>query len=259
LSDYFGWRKSQADGLAAERAENARQFSLTALWAVYGAGLIAYGVRKHVRALRYAGFALLIATTIKVFALDLRFYDAVWHVPVFNQTFMAFALVVAAYAFAIRLYVREPALGEERSVVPVLTVIANLLMLVALSAEAAGYFDSGAVAGTDVARVRDLELAKQLSLSVIWALYGAGLLLAGGLWRVKLLRVMALALLSLTTLKVFFWDLSSLDRVYRIVSFIVLGAILLAVSYLYQKSQQRASSVGEDATPLDADVREEAG
>ena len=56
---------------------------------------------------------------------------------------------------------------------------------------------------------------------------------------------MSLALLSLTTLKVFFWDLSSLDRVYRIISFIVLGAILLAVSYLYQKSLQRAAEEDE--------------
>ena len=47
----------------------------------------------------------------------------------------------------------------------------------------------------DAARARDLELAKQLSLSVIWALYGAGLLLAGGVWRVRLLRLMALGLL----------------------------------------------------------------
>ena len=49
---------------------------------------------------------------------------------------------------------------------------------------------------------------------------------------------MGLALLSLTVLKVFLWDLSSLDRVYRIISFIMLGAILLVVSYFYQRSQQ---------------------
>jgi uncharacterized membrane protein len=72
-------------------------------------------------------------------------------------------------------------------------------------------------------------------------LYGAGLLLAGRVRRSRTLRLMALALLGLTTLKVFFLDLSSLESAYRIVSFIVLGAILLAVSYLYQKSQRRAA------------------
>ena len=256
LSEYFGLRKSSTAGLEAERAENARQFAFTALWSVYGAGLVAYGLRRGFRAVRYAGFVLLMLTTIKVFILDLRFYDAVWHVPLLNQTFLAFAFVVAAYAFFARLYARAPELGEERSVIPVLVVVANLLMLVALSAEAAGYFDSGRAGAADAARARDLELAKQLSLSVIWALYGAGLLLAGSIWRVKLLRMMALVLLSLTTLKVFFWDLSSLDRVYRIVSFIVLGAILLAVSYLYQKSQQRAAPSEDAAAPFDADNSE---
>lgn len=260
MSEYFEQRKAGSEGLARERAENARQFALTALWSVYGATLVAYGVRRGYKALRYAGFVLLVITTIKVFALDLGFYAAVWHVPVLNQTFLAFAFLVAAYAFAARLYARAPELGEERSVIPVLVVIANVLMLVALSAEAAGYFDSGRAGAADAARERDLELAKQLSLSVIWGLYGAGLLLAGSVRRVKLLRLMALVLLSLTTFKVFFWDLSSLDRVYRIVSFIVLGAILLAVSYLYQKSQQRAAaSDEEDAAPFDADAGEEAG
>jgi uncharacterized membrane protein len=239
LSDYFERRKALAGADGFGRAENARQFSISALWSIYGAAVIAYGVRRNFRALRYAGFALLMAATIKVLSRDLAFYAAAWHAPVFNHTFTAFALLVAAYAFAARLYARDESLGEERSVVPVLVVIANVLALVALSAEAAGYFDSGRAGAADAARARDLGLAKQLSLSVIWAVYGAGLLLAGRLWRVRLLRLSALVLLSLTTLKVFFRDLSSLDRVYRIVSFIVLGAILLAVSYLYQKSRPR--------------------
>jgi uncharacterized membrane protein len=267
LSDYFGRRKALAQGLEVERQESARQFSLSALWSIYGATLVAYGVRRNFRAVHYAGVALLAGATVKVLALDLSYYDATWHVPVFNHTFMAFALVVAAYAMAVRLYARDERVGqEERAVVPVLVVIANLLAVVALSAEAAGYFESkglvelGARAPTlgDVfgsgdalpaanARLRDLELAKQLSLSVVWGLYGGGLLLVGRLRRARLLRLMALALLGLTTLKVFFLDLSSLDRAYRIVSFISLGAILLAVSYLYQKSQQRAAAEETEA------------
>lgn len=248
LSDYFARQKAlagaQASGFASSRSENARQFSLSALWTIYGAALLAYGFRRGFRALRYAGLVLLVLATVKVLTVDLAFYAAPWHVPLVNQTFMAFALLVAAYALAARLYARDAArVGEEeRSVVPALVVVANVLAVVALSAEAAGYFDAGRVALTDTGRLRDLGLAKQLSLSVVWALYGAGLLVAGRVWGVRLLRVMSLALLSLTTLKVFFWDLSSLDRVYRIISFIVLGAILLAVSYLYQKSQQRAAA-----------------
>jgi uncharacterized membrane protein len=253
LSDYFGRRKALAEGLAAERTENARQFSLTALWAIYGAALVAYGMRRGFRAARFAGLALLAAAAFKVLAFDLRYFDAVWHAPVVNHTFMAFALVVAACAAVVRLYARGRGAGEGESVVPVLVVGANVLALVALSAEAVGFFEARGASGADAARLRDLGLAKQLSLSVVWALYGAGLLLAGSARRARLLRLLGLALLGVTALKVFVLDLSALDRAYRIVSFIVLGAILLAVSYLYQKSQQRAASAAAAAAPEEAE------
>jgi uncharacterized membrane protein len=48
-------------------------------------------------------------------------------------------------------------------------------------------------------------------------------------------RLMALAALGGTILKVFLFDLSFLENPYRILSFLVLGAILVAVSFLYQK------------------------
>ena len=259
LSDYFGRQKALSEGLARERAEGARQFSLTALWSLWGAGLVAYGVRRAQRVARYVGLALLVVATVKALAVDLMFYDSAWHVPLLNHTFLAFALLVAAYAAAVRLYARDGdwLSDDERSVIPVLVVVANVLALVALSAEAVGYFESRRILGADAGSQRDVELSKQLSLSVVWALYGAGLLLVGRVRRSRLLRLMALALLGLTTLKVFLLDLSALDRAYRIISFIVLGAILLAVSYLYQKSQQRAAA--EAAAAPTPDTSEAAG
>jgi uncharacterized membrane protein len=256
LSDYFGRQKALSQGLEAARAEGARQFTLSALWSIYGVALVAYGVRAAFRAARYAGLALLAAAAFKVLTLDVSFYDAAWHAPLVNHTFMAFALVVSACAAAARLYARDPtAAAESRRVLPALTVGANLLALVALSAEAVGYFEARSAPGADAAGLHELELSKQLALSVVWALYGAGLLLAGRARGSRLLRLLGLGLLGLTTLKVFLLDLSALDRAYRIVSFIVLGAILLAVSYLYQKSQQRAAAE-EDAAARAPDTTE---
>ncbi|MBM3708774.1 MAG: DUF2339 domain-containing protein, partial [Actinobacteria bacterium] len=45
----------------------------------------------------------------------------------------------------------------------------------------------------------------------------------------------AIGLFYLTILKVFLYDLASLDTLYRIFSFVGLGLILLATSYLYQR------------------------
>jgi uncharacterized membrane protein len=57
-----------------------------------------------------------------------------------------------------------------------------------------------------------------------------------GIWkRARILRVVAMVLFGITILKIFIYDLSFLETLYRIFSFIGLGVILLAVSYLYQR------------------------
>ena len=86
---------------------------------------------------------------------------------------------------------------------------------------------------------REHTLAQNLSISVLWTCYAAALIIFGLVRRSALLRWQSLTLLGIVVAKVFFIDLSSLDRVYRIVSFFVLGSVLLAVSFLYQRNQSR--------------------
>ncbi|HEU4596662.1 MAG TPA: DUF2339 domain-containing protein [Pyrinomonadaceae bacterium] len=224
-----------------------KAFALAVVWTLYGAGALLYGIGRRSHWWRYGGLAVLTLAAFKLLLWDVWYYDAKWHMPVFNRTLAAFALMVAALYLVVRAYTRAPEMREESSqVLPVLIVAANVMALIALSAEASGYFAAQMrEEGLSEERLRDLRLASWLSLSVMWAVYGGALLLVGRMRRAQLLRVMALALLGLTTLKVFFWDLSSLDRAYRVVSFIVLGAILLAVSYLYQKSQRQQQRAAE--------------
>jgi uncharacterized membrane protein len=231
-----------------------RIFTLALVWTLYATAAFLFGAWRKAGGWRWGGLLLLTLTTPLVLA-NLIYYDAPWHMLLLNRTLAAFAVFIAALWLVVRTYARSGEAFAEASLVrPVVTIAANLLAIVALSAQAAGYYEAkiavelgraGAMAFESNAfteSLRNLELAKQLSLSVIWALYASGLLVAGRGHRLRLLRLMGLALLSLTTLKVFFWDLSSLDRAYRIISFIMLGAILLVVSYFYQRSQQRAET-----------------
>ena len=79
----------------------------------------------------------------------------------------------------------------------------------------------------------------QVGLSVLWTLY-AGLALAWGFLRSRPpVRYAALALFGLTVLKVFVVDLAAVKTVYRILSFLVLGVVLLGVSLLYQKAHRQ--------------------
>lgn len=56
------------------------------------------------------------------------------------------------------------------------------------------------------------------------------------------LRTGALALLLLSVGKVFLHDLSTLTSIYRVVSFIVLGLLLLAGAFAYQRLRPQSSA-----------------
>ena len=126
------------------------------------------------RAWRWGGLMLLALTTPLVLS-TLIYYDASWHAPVLNRTMGAFAMFVVALWLVVRTYSRSGEAFEEAPAIRlVATVAANLLAIIALSAQAAGYYDvrigrelsraGGAAGSNDFAgRLRDLELAKQLS------------------------------------------------------------------------------------------------
>jgi len=73
------------------------------------------------------------------------------------------------------------------------------------------------------------------SLSGAWLLYAIALLILGFWRRIQRLRIAAILLSGVTILKIFIYDLSFLDTLYRIFSFIGLGLILMITSYLYHR------------------------
>jgi len=250
VSGHFVRIRPDLAGQDIDRIENTKQFILSVLWIAYGLGAFLVGARRKAQALRVGALILLAVATCKALVIDLSYYDARWHTLVLNQSFATFAVLVFALALTARSYALSEYVGEkERSaIVPILVAIANVLAIIALSAEALGYYAVKINAGgTTAAAFSDLHLAQQLSLSLVWAIYGGAMLCVGIVRRSKLLRVGALLLLGLTIFKVFFFDLSSLDRLYRIISFIVLGAILLIVSFLYQRYRHRMAELIGDA------------
>jgi uncharacterized membrane protein len=89
-------------------------------------------------------------------------------------------------------------------------------------------------------------LARRFSYSAIWLVYGAGLMAVGFLKRSAFVRWQALALIAFTIGKVFLYDVSQLGGSFRIVSFIALGAVLLGISFIYQRDWLKLSSRSPD-------------
>jgi uncharacterized membrane protein len=77
--------------------------------------------------------------------------------------------------------------------------------------------------------------AEQYTYSAVWLLFGVALLAAGILRRSLTLRIASAAVVVLTVLKVFLIDMSDLTGIYRALSFLGLGAVLIGIGWFYQR------------------------
>ena len=75
----------------------------------------------------------------------------------------------------------------------------------------------------------------KLGLSILWGSY-ALILIVLGIWkRKKHLRIGAISLFGVTLIKLFFYDISHLDTIAKTIVFVLLGVLLLIISFLYNK------------------------
>ncbi len=75
----------------------------------------------------------------------------------------------------------------------------------------------------------------KLGLSILWGVYSLLLIVIGIFRNYKPIRFGAMGLFGLTLLKLFFYDISHLDTIAKTIVFIVLGVLLLLISFLYNK------------------------
>ena len=199
---------------------------ITIAWSVEGVILIWSGLRMRIAALRAGGIVL-----FAVAACRLAFLPILAIRFLFNARFATFAVTVACFGMACYFARKEDLeLGEQETLMFLFTAIAaNILALSALSLEIWDYFERAQSAWIE------RSLAQQLALSSLWLLYALALL-ALGLWKKSaVVRWQALGLLGVVIVKVFLFDLSFLERFYRIVSFLLLGVALMLISFLYQR------------------------
>ena len=169
---------------------------------------------------------------------------------IFNMRMAVHGIAVAVLAFSA--YVASKRKDERGRMIAAVAVIAmNAMALIALSREVADYYSHqmaaalpsrGSWRAQQWSEIRSIEIARDFSYSALWMAYGA-MLMVVGFWRSSaFVRWQGLVLIAATTAKVFIYDTSQLDHVYRILSFIILGALLLAVSFAYQRDWLKLST-----------------
>lgn len=165
---------------------------------------------------------------------------------IFNLRMMTYAVAVAVLG-ATAWYASKRTDDAARAVAAGAVIALNLLALIALSHEVADYYSRqmAAIHSTYSPRYRAylgansdwrrIQIERDFTYSALWMAYGAMLMVIGFVRRSAFVRWQALVLIAVTIGKVFIVDVSELDRGYRIVSFIVLGVLLLAISFVYQR------------------------
>jgi uncharacterized membrane protein len=158
---------------------------------------------------------------------------------IFNARLATYAVAVAVMGLLVWFgRKRGDEAGEQMAAVG--SVALNALALWALSLEVRDYFATQMAhtmptTANDWRIGRDIEITRDFAYSALWMAYGAILMVIGFLKRNAFVRWQAMVLVAATIGKVFVYDVSSLDRVYRILSFIVLGSLLMGISFAYQQ------------------------
>jgi uncharacterized membrane protein len=195
-------------------------------------------------------------------ALALGVVRLLVRIDTFNVTTLIFNSRVATFAVAIAVVAgtawyglrRNDEVGRQGAAVALVAL--NALALIAFSYEVSDYFARelsttstpyGRYNATNWSEVRSLRIEESFTYSALWMAYGALLMVVGFWRRSAFVRWQALVLIAVTIVKVFIYDVSQLDRGYRIISFIVLGILLLAISFVYQRDWLHLSSTHKTA------------
>ena len=218
---------------------------ITVGWFVEAAVLLWVADRIHSDLLNAFALIALVLGVARLLFID-DFYSTRL---IFNARMATHGLAIAVLA-AVAWYASKRGDDNGRMVAAAAIIGLNLLVLIALSREVSDYYarqlasfqpPAGQWNVAHWGDFRAAQIMRDFAYSALWMSYGAGLMIVGFWRRSAFVRWQALLLIAATTVKVFAYDVSQLDRGYRILSFIALGVLLLAISFVYQRDWLKLS------------------
>ncbi len=195
----------------------------TCAWAIEATAILS--LNKKEKVLRILSLILLGIAVFKMVFIDSLFLETLPFL--LNST-----ITIAAILLSSRFLHRK----EESE---------NIQLAIALNILAMFLVFWFTVAGTDkfFMKFTNLKEMSSLVISVLWGLYALVLFVTGIIKESSHAKIAGFIMSSMTIIKVFFYDLSSLETTYRILSLVVLGIILLTISFIYQKKIRK---IGDD-------------
>ncbi|HKT60608.1 MAG TPA: DUF2339 domain-containing protein, partial [Gemmatimonadales bacterium] len=137
--------------------------------------------------------------------------------------------IAVTVAFALRLWRVEGGREDTRLIRSGLWVVSGAMALFGVTGELRRFFELRTLSQETA------TLASGLAVSAWWLLFAAALVGIGFRLTLQPARVAGLAVAGLAVLKVVFFDLSSLDALYRVGSVFLLALVALSLAYLYYR------------------------
>lgn len=88
----------------------------------------------------------------------------------------------------------------------------------------------------------------KIGYPILWGILSFALLIFGIKKQWKQLRIIALSLLGLTIVKLFVYDINNVSETGKIIAFILLGVLILIISFVYQKIKKLVVDESQNAS-----------
>lgn len=232
-SECHGWLLQIAPDLKMQPQYLAHSVS-PIIWAIGAIGFLLGSFLVRSRASFYGGLVAL-ACGIVLSMISFGVSAGPNYTLVLNVRFFA-GLSVAAAIFAFhsvpKKYCHFQSKSDRYAAKGVL-IAAALFPLVLLSAEVVTYCQE------TIRGYQRRRWLSQMSLSIVWGLYAVAALVVGFRRNIRELRIGALVLLGVTGIKLVLVDMAWVQQIYRVISFVVIGLIMMLASYLYHRLEKR--------------------
>ena len=175
--------------------------------------LLWWGLRRNIHDLRWQAYLAAIAAFLRGWSLSFSLTETPFRLA-------AGLLIVAGLFAGHRLVPRDTLSRIERWARPIYAVLGAALLAGVLYNQVSGPM-----------------------LTVAWSIEGVALLVTGFVTAERVLRFSGLGFFLFCIFKLFFYDLASLQGLPRIASFIVLGVLLMAASWLYTRYREQLKRI----------------
>lgn len=219
------------EGILFKTATFIERGAITNVLFIYSLLCIWLGKHFNRTAIRWSGLALSAVALFRIGYFDLLVKNPLWaeqsvgQIAVFNGLILPYGLPLI-YTFILAKELQHLNLTKCRKVVNI-SMFILLFALITLNIRHVfhgEYLNYGPTTNIEI-----------YTYSFIWLLFGVSLLVQGIRMHSKELRYASLVVLLLTIGKVFLYDASELEGLYRVFSFFCLGLSLLAISYVYTR------------------------